>query len=263
MAPDALLVGHMERFFTAATSAKTRVLYYFFCGIIVTYAGLVLVGPSFAPDCDLPRDRHGFQNVDYQANYDPCRYRRLRVLGGLNNFEAEMFRRVLFSMFCGSVVGVERASTKAVSMAFMTRLMTIIALCGCTFTIASMFSYLDGPVQYDASRATAQIPKGVGVMCGAVLWTSSHDGIKELRGATTAAAVFSATAIGTIAGGGLYVPALFATAMQVASGYVGQKLKGPPAALQLRGSTRFVDAEGLMPLAEPLLAGGRARYGSS
>jgi len=241
-----------ESAFSKSSSSLVKAVYAVVGGGFIVYSTLVLVGPLLSPSCDLPRDRHGYLNVEYDAHYDPCRWRRLRVLGGLNDFEAEQFRRIIVAAVCGSVFGIERASTRAVNAALMTRLMTIVALCGCLITIASMLSALSGPMKYDASRATAQVPKGVGFLCGAVTWVSHS--AHEVRGATTSVTVWAAAAIGTMVGGGLYMPAIFATLVSVTLMYFGQQLRDAIDA----GSPAWEGAEEessvLKELARPLLA---------
>ena len=204
----------LASYFSPATSVTLRVAYVLAFIVLAAYVGCILFGRYFAPPCDLERLVTGFKNVEYNADYDACRFRRLWVQGGLNNVEVEMCRRVMLSVLCGSFLGNERG--RAAIIPASVRTVSMISLGACMVTIASMFAYMSGPVTYDSARATAQIAKGVGILCGATTFAASlADGSKELRGATTSTSIFAAASIGSMAGGGMYAPALFTTCVAV------------------------------------------------
>ena len=92
----------------------------------------------------------------------------------------------------------------------------------CVFTFNSMFAFVDGTMGWDASRVSAAIPSGVGFLGAASIWKGTQpkggDGgmhAPEVHGLTTATSVWFSAAIGLLCGGGLYVPAAFATALSV------------------------------------------------
>lgn len=95
--------------------------------------------------------------------------------------------------------------------------MAMVCMGACVFTIDSMFAFLDGTMEWDASRVSAAIPSGVGFLGAASIWKSSggNGQIPEVHGLTTATSVWLSAAIGLLCGGGLYVPAFFATSCGV------------------------------------------------
>jgi len=151
---------------------------------------------------------------------DPCRWRRYDVLLGLNPWEAEACCRVVLSMLMGSIIGFER---RRADRPAGVRTMAMVCLGACVFTFNSMFAFVDGTMGWDASRVSAAIPSGVGFLGAASIWkgTQPKDGkdgevhAPEVHGLTTATSVWFSAAIGLLCGGGLYVPAFFATALSV------------------------------------------------
>lgn len=95
--------------------------------------------------------------------------------------------------------------------------MAMVCMGACVFTIDSMFAFLDGTMEWDASRVSAAIPSGVGFLGAASIWKSSggNGQVPEVHGLTTATSVWLSAAIGLLCGGGLYVPAFFATSCGV------------------------------------------------
>ena len=247
--------GSTSTIFSSQAGSVTKVVYFAAGCILLLYTVLVLISPAIPHECNTS---HNVTALDYpNVPYGPemrgrCQWRRHWSQGGLNQFEAELFRRVLVAMVCGTTVGIERSATGANNAALMTRLMTIVTLTGCIITVASMFSYLNTPMNYDASRATAQVPKGVGFLCGAVTWVSRADKM-ELRGATTSVTVWFAAALGTMAGGGLWIPALFATMLSVTYMYGGLELR--KSAKRRAAANGHSPGEWAAPLVVPLLEG--------
>jgi len=100
--------------------------------------------------------------------------------------------------------------------------MALVCLGACVFTIASMFAFISGPMAWDSSRVSAAIPSGVGFLGAASIWkgtraASKEDGpaVPEVHGLTTATSVWLSSAVGILAGGKLYGPAIFTTAISV------------------------------------------------
>ena len=150
---------------------------------------------------------------------DPCRWRRYGVLLGLNKWEAEMCCRVIISILMGSTIGFER---RRADRPAGIRTMAMVCLGACVFTIDSMFAFVDGTMGWDASRVSAAIPSGVGFLGAASIWKGtrpkigeSGEQVPEVHGLTTATSVWLSAAVGLLCGGGLYMPALFATASSV------------------------------------------------
>ena len=102
------------------------------------------------------------------------------------------------------------------------RTMAMVCLGACVFTIDSMFAFVDGTMGWDASRVSAAIPSGVGFLGAASIWKGTRpkadanaEQVPEVHGLTTATSVWISAAVGLLCGGGLYVPALFATVLSV------------------------------------------------
>eukprot|EP00964_Phaeocystis_antarctica_P122095 scaffold85757_cov67-Phaeocystis_antarctica.AAC.12 len=220
-------------YFSAETSLSTRAFYAVLCLITLVYSLIGLFSPLLAPRCDIPLlDKDPFRrrlvqgleggledapNPSYRP--DPCRWRRYGVLLGLNKWEAEMCCRVIISILMGSIIGFER---RRADRPAGIRTMAMVCLGACVFTIDSMFAFVDGTMGWDASRVSAAIPSGVGFLGAASIWKGTRpkageggEQVPEVHGLTTATSVWLSAAVGLLCGGGLYVPALFATASSV------------------------------------------------
>ncbi len=210
----------MESHFSAETGRATKLAYYALCAIGVVYSAVVLSAPLVAPPCD--RATHNqqlpgqYQNKDYVR--DACASLRYLALGGLTKFECDMCSRVLVSIALGSMIGWER---RRADRPAGIRTMAMVCLGACVFTIDSMFAFLDGPMSWDSSRVSAAIPSGVGFLGAASIWKGTSQeklgsaSRPEVHGLTTATSVWLSAAIGILAGGALYVPALFTTIVAV------------------------------------------------
>ena len=126
--------------------------------------------------------------------------------------------RVLMSIACGSLIGFER---RRADRAAGIRTMALVCLGSCVFTIASIFAFIGGPMAWDASRVSAAIPSGVGFLGAASIWKGTRPNVNdgtptpEVHGLTTATSVWLSSAVGILAGGALYAPAIFTTAIAV------------------------------------------------
>ena len=223
-----------DSYFSAETSLSTRAFYAVLCLLTLVYSLIGLFSPLLVPKCDIPLlDKVPFRrqlvqgleggledapNPSYRP--DPCRWRRYGVLLGLNKWEADMCCRVIISILMGSIIGFER---RRADRPAGIRTMAMVCLGACVFTIDSMFAFVDGTMGWDASRVSAAIPSGVGFLGAASIWKGTqpkggaHGEVHapEVHGLTTATSVWFSAAVGLLCGGGLYVPALFATASSV------------------------------------------------
>ena len=222
-----------DSYFSAETSLSTRAFYAVLCLLTLVYSLIGLFSPLLVPKCDIPLlDKVPFRrqlvqgleggledapNPSYRP--DPCRWRRYGVLLGLNKWEADMCCRVIISILMGSIIGFERR--RAARPAGI-RTMAMVCLGACVFTIDSMFAFVDGTMGWDASRVSAAIPSGVGFLGAASIWKGTRpkadanaEQVPEVHGLTTATSVWISAAVGLLCGGGLYVPALFATVLSV------------------------------------------------
>jgi uncharacterized membrane protein YhiD involved in acid resistance len=52
----------------------------------------------------------------------------------------------------------------------------------CLFTITSIFGFIDGPMNWDASRVSAAIPSGVGFLGAGLIWkTTTGEGNESVH----------------------------------------------------------------------------------
>jgi putative Mg2+ transporter-C (MgtC) family protein len=112
--------------------------------------------------------------------------------------------RLLVACALGSVIGIEREYVRK-SLGWRTNLLIC---CGCAmFTFLS--AILAGDNNPDKRRVASNIVQGIGFLgAGLIL----HDR-NRVSGLTNAATVFVVASIGMACGAGLYVPAIFATAI--------------------------------------------------
>jgi putative Mg2+ transporter-C (MgtC) family protein len=124
--------------------------------------------------------------------------------------EQQIILRLLVSAVLGSVVGLERERLNWVA-----GLRTHMLVCvGSTlFMIVSAFGFADiignERVMLDPSRVAAQVVSGIGFLgAGTIILRR-----EVVRGLTTAASLWSVAAVGLAVGGGLYLAAVWGTAL--------------------------------------------------
>ncbi len=122
----------------------------------------------------------------------------------------EMIGRLALAAALGSVIGLERER-----LLWAAGLRTHMLVCtgACLFMLVSAFGFRDvagqSHVVLDPSRVAAQVVSGIGFLgAGTILLRG-----EMVKGLTTAASLWAVAAIGLASGGGLYVPALAATAI--------------------------------------------------
>jgi hypothetical protein len=179
-------------------------IYWAMAALLVVYSVLALIAPLTAPVCTLLPPNKPYRNKDYRP--DPCRYERYPVLGGMTPWEADMCTRILISLVTGTIIGWERRRGDRPAGI---RTMAIISLGSCSFTVASIFSFISGPQAWDPARVAAAIPSGVGFLGAASIWKKGSN--YEVQGLTTATSVWLAAGTGIMVGGAQYVTAFFST----------------------------------------------------
>jgi putative Mg2+ transporter-C (MgtC) family protein len=114
--------------------------------------------------------------------------------------EAELLAKVLFAGLLGLLVGVERqGGQKGAGM----RTFCLICMGSALFTVLSVSGF---SANNEPSRVAAQIVTGIGFIGAGVIWRQKDE--EALRGITTAAAIWVASAIGVAVGLGFYVSSL-------------------------------------------------------
>lgn len=117
-----------------------------------------------------------------------------------------MLARLLVAGLAGAIVGFERRySGKRAGV----RTVTLVSMGAAVFTIVSLYGF-EGA---DTARVAAQVASGVGFLgAGTIL---HHRG--NVRGLTTAAAIWVAAALGVAAGVGLFILAIMGALLATAS----------------------------------------------
>ncbi len=118
--------------------------------------------------------------------------------------------RLLSATLCAGVIGLERERAE---MSAGLRTHALVGLGSALIMIASAFGFSDvlgtPNVVLDPSRMAAQVVSGIGFLGAGTILVQQQ----IVRGLTTAASIWAVAAIGLSIGGGLYVPALIATAL--------------------------------------------------
>jgi putative Mg2+ transporter-C (MgtC) family protein len=121
----------------------------------------------------------------------------------------DLIGRLALSALLGSFIGYER---ERLAWAAGLRTHMLVAVGSTMVMIVSAYGFADvmGPgISLDPSRMAAQVVSGIGFLgAGAILARG-----EVVRGLTTAASVWSVAGIGLAVGGGLYIPAVAATAI--------------------------------------------------
>jgi putative Mg2+ transporter-C (MgtC) family protein len=118
--------------------------------------------------------------------------------------QLDLALRLTVGLVLGAIIGFERELLRQPA-GFRTH--SLVSLGAALFTVVSAFGFTG--VGVDPTRIAAQIVSGIGFIgAGTILQYRGH-----IRGLTTAASLWSVAAIGTAAGAGLYVVAVFGTVL--------------------------------------------------
>lgn len=192
-------------YFTEFTARKavmyTVAVVYVLGAGLASVVELVLDLPCYDPGVDV-----GFENPAYDGT--KCPHIRHAVLLGLTRQECSFGRRLVASVLMGGVVGWERRQADRPAGI---RTMSLVSLGSCLFTITSAFAFVDGPMNWDASRISAAIPSGVGFLGAGLIFKKEE----VVHGLTTAASVWLSAAVGIACGGELYFAASFGVAIMM------------------------------------------------
>ncbi|GMH54012.1 hypothetical protein TrST_g5731 [Triparma strigata] len=205
---------------------RVSLLALYFSLVLYTFI-IVFVDPffDFSGDCETKDDGKVYSNPDYVANN--CLWERRSELFYLSSMECELTRRLLMSVLLGAAIGWERRDSDRPAGI---RTMSLVSLGACLFTLTSMFSFLSGPMSWDASRVAAAIPSGVGFLGAGLIWKGSvgtgDNEVHQVHGLTTAASVWLSAAVGVGAGGGLYFICVYAVALIIMVLRFGPRMYG-------------------------------------
>lgn len=126
-----------------------------------------------------------------------------------------VFWRLILAAILGGMIGIER-EIHGRPAGFRTHLLVTVGVC--LMMAVSEAYYLkygmlasDSVVRLDPGRVAAQIVTGIGFLGAGAIIKDGH----AVRGLTTAACLWVAAGIGMAVGVGLYLPALFVTALSL------------------------------------------------
>ena len=109
--------------------------------------------------------------------------------------------RIGVSFICGFCLGIERKSRQhSVGI----RTLVLISISSCLLSILSIYMAEAFEVDGDPTRIAAGVASGIGFIGGGAIMRYGLN----IRGLTTAAIIFTASAVGLACGAALYVPAL-------------------------------------------------------
>ena len=109
--------------------------------------------------------------------------------------------RIGVSFICGFCLGIERKSRQhSVGI----RTLVLISISSCLLSILSIYMAENFNVTGDPTRIAAGVASGIGFIGGGAIMRYGLN----IRGLTTAAIIFTASAVGLACGAALYVPAL-------------------------------------------------------
>lgn len=127
--------------------------------------------------------------------------------------------RLLLSVICGGVIGIER-ERKRRPAGFRTHI--LICLGAALTTLTSQFLVLELKLFTDISRLGAQVIAGVGFIgAGTIIVTKR----RQVKGLTTAAGLWAAAIVGLCCGAGFYEGAIFASLIIILAELVFAKLE--------------------------------------
>ena len=109
--------------------------------------------------------------------------------------------RIAVSFVCGFCLGIERKSRQhSVGI----RTLVLISISSCLLSILSIYMAESFSVEGDPTRIAAGVASGIGFIGGGAIMRYGLN----IRGLTTAAIIFAASAVGLACGAALYFPAL-------------------------------------------------------
>lgn len=121
-----------------------------------------------------------------------------------------LFAKLALAAALGMIIGTERATA---GKGAGTRTFALVALGSCLFVVigASVNNAFLGYVNFDPMRVAAGIITGIGFLGAGLIIFQEH----RLQGLTTAAGLWVAAGLGTAVGFGMYLLAIYATALTI------------------------------------------------
>lgn len=127
--------------------------------------------------------------------------------------------RLLLSMVCGGVIGLERAFKRRPA-GFRTHI--LVCMGAALTTLTSQYLYLYMGFYTDMARLGAQVVAGIGFIGAGTIMVTSR---RRVKGLTTAAGLWASAIVGLALGGGFYEGALLATLLILAAELLFSRLE--------------------------------------
>ncbi|NQT95074.1 MAG: MgtC/SapB family protein [Candidatus Omnitrophica bacterium] len=134
--------------------------------------------------------------------------------------EVQMILRLLFAALLGGIVGFEREINEKAA-GFRTHILVCLGSCVIMLTSMHIFDIYRGLADVDPGRIAAQVVTGVGFLGAGTIIRSRA----SIVGLTTAASLWSIAGVGLAIGSGLYIVAVAATILILASLLVLNKIE--------------------------------------
>ena len=146
----------------------------------------------------------------------------------------QMFLALTVALVLSTAIGFERQSrNKSAGM----RTHAMVGMGAALFMVVSKYGFsdvlLENLVRLDPSRLAAQVVSGIGFIGAGLVFVRNN----KVRGLTTAASIWVTAAVGTAAGAGLILPAVFVTAAHFVIVYLYPMLTGK---IQLGAQTQYL-----------------------
>lgn len=114
-----------------------------------------------------------------------------------DNFQIEWVYQILFAALLGAMIGYERHyQSKEAGI----RTHTFVAMASALLVIISKYGF-EGADKYDAARVAASVISGIGFLGAGVIFVRKD----VIHGLTTAAGIWSTSAVGMAVGAGMYI----------------------------------------------------------
>ena len=113
---------------------------------------------------------------------------------------ADIIIRLVLAFVLGGVIGIEREKKRRTA-GLRTHVLVSMGSCLIMLTSIHIFDIYKGLAALDPARIAAGVVTGIGFLGGGAIIRSSHD----VRGLTTAATIWTVSAIGISVGSGLYL----------------------------------------------------------
>lgn len=125
----------------------------------------------------------------------------------LNNFQITWLYQVLFATLVGAIIGYERHNQ---SKEAGIRTHTFVCMGSALLVIVSKYGFLD-TASFDSSRVASSIISGIGFLGAGVIFVRKD----VIHGLTTAAGIWTTSAIGMCIGANMYIIAIIVTALMI------------------------------------------------